>query len=139
VESLRETLFRAYKHLIQIKGECSCEITSQCGISDLTIRQIEYLKLMDAHHEVTFSKLAELTCSSKPTVSELIHKLIMQKCIYREKSPLDKRVSYIYLTEKGKGIARIEESTIYKVVDRILGSLHDDEINILIQLFKKVK
>jgi DNA-binding MarR family transcriptional regulator len=139
VESLRETLYRAYKHLIQIKGECSCEITSQCGISDLTIRQIEYLKIMDAHHEVTFSKLAELTRSSKPTVSELINKLIRLECVYREKSPMDKRVSFIYLTEKGKGIARIEEATVFKVVDRILGSLHDNDINTLIQLFNKVK
>jgi hypothetical protein len=52
---------------------------------------------------------------------------------------MDKRVSFIYLTEKGKGIARIEESTIYKVVDRIIGSLHDDEVNTLINLFSKVK
>ena len=139
MESIREILYTAYKNLSRVKGECSCEIASKCGISDLTIRQIEYLKIMDTNTEITFSRLAQLTHSSKPTVSELINKLIESSCVYKEKSPIDKRVSFIYLTKKGKGIARIEQTTIFKVVDRILDSLNEREINMLIELFNKVK
>ncbi|MBN2443867.1 MAG: winged helix-turn-helix transcriptional regulator [Spirochaetales bacterium] len=138
VDSMREILFKAYEHLLSVKGECSCETTNQCGISDLTIRQIEYLKLMDMHTDITFSKIAALTRTSKPTVSELINKLIRLDCIYKETSPTDRRVSYIFLTRKGKGIARIEKTTMLKVVDRILASLNQKEVTLLIKLFNKV-
>ena len=138
MESRREILFKAYKHLIRVNGECSCEISSKCGTGDLTIRQIKYLKIMDRYKDITFSKLAELTKASKPTISELIQKLIRIDCVYKEKSPLDQRVSFIYLTKRGEGIARLEEMTLYKVVDRILKSLSDMEVEILIDLFNKV-
>lgn len=139
VNPMQDVLLKALKHLMHVKGECSCEIHKECGSSDLTLKQIEYLKLMDAHADITFSRLAELTRTSKPTVSELINRLIHLRCVYKERSPDDRRVSFIYLTHKGKGIARAEQTTILRVVDRILVSLSESEVNLLILLFNKVK
>jgi DNA-binding MarR family transcriptional regulator len=138
VKSRREILLKAYEHLTRVNGECSCEITRECGAGNLTVKQIEYLKIMDKYGNVTFSRLAELTKTSKPTISELVNKLIRLKCVYKERSPDDRRMSYIYLTRRGKEIARVERATMLKVVDRILVSLKDREVDLLITLFNKV-
>lgn len=134
----KDILLQAYEHLHRVRGECSCEITDECGIKDFTIKQIEYLKIIDRHNEITFSRFAELTKTSKPTISELINRFIKLDCVYKEKSPDDGRVFHIYLTPKGKEIARVEQTTMLKVVDRIIASLSDDEVDILIALFRKV-
>ena len=134
----RVILLEAYEHLHQVRGECSCEITDECGVKDFTIKQIEYLKIIDHNDDVTFSRFAELTKTSKPTVSELINRFIKLDCVYKEKSPDDGRVFHIYLTQKGQDIARVEQSTMLKVVDRIMASLSDEEVDMLITLFRKV-
>ena len=53
-----EHLFEVLDNLIRIKHECSSSIFSECGLSDITVRQIAYLKTIDEQGEVTFSRLA---------------------------------------------------------------------------------
>jgi len=95
-------LFTVFENLIKIKGECPCEILSECGLSDITVKQIGYLRAIDGHEQVTFNKLAKITKKSKPTITEMINKFVKFECVYREKCPDDGRVIYIRLTEKGK-------------------------------------
>jgi len=96
-----EHLVEAFGRLMVIKNECSSEIFSECGLTDLTVTQIAYLKAIDEHHDVTFSRLAEITRTSKPTVTEMVNRFVRMECAYRQKCPDDGRVTYIRLTERG--------------------------------------
>ena len=42
-----EQLFGEFEKLFRIKKECSSLIFSECGLSDMTVRQIAYLKVID--------------------------------------------------------------------------------------------
>ncbi len=137
--SKRDELFAAYENLLRVRGECACQISNECTVSDLTVRQIEYLKIIDNYRDITFSRLADITRNSKPTITEMINKVIHFGCAIKEKSSDDARVSHIRLTDRGKKIARHEAMTMYRVVDRILASLDEREIELLISLFMKVK
>ncbi len=124
----KEHLFIVFENLIKIKSECSCEIFSECGISDITVKQIGYLKAIDEHGEVTFSRLAKITKNSKPTITEMVNKFVRMECVYREKCPEDGRIFYIRLTEKGQRIARAEESSLLRVIEKMAESLNEKEI-----------
>ncbi|MCP4131091.1 MAG: winged helix-turn-helix transcriptional regulator [bacterium] len=137
--SKRDELLEAYENLLKVRGECACEIMNECAVSNLTVKQIEYLKIIDRNNDVTFSKLAEITRNSKPTITEMINKFINFDCVFKKKSLDDGRVSFIRLTDQGERIARAEQITILKVVDRMIHSLSENEIEILITIFKKVK
>ena len=139
MESKRDELFKAYEHLLRIRNECACEISTECNIADLTVRQIEYLKIIDKHSEITFSKLADITKNSKPTITEMINKFISFKCAFKERSQDDRRISFIHLTEYGRRIARHEQIAILRVVDRMMQFLNDDEIDQIIKIFRKVR
>ena len=47
-------------------------------LSDITVKQIGYLRAIDGHEEVTFSKLAKITRNSKTTITEKINKFVPQ-------------------------------------------------------------
>lgn len=135
----KEHLFIVFENLIKIKSECSCEIFSECGISDITVKQIGYLKMIDEHGEVTFSSLAQITRNSKPTITEMVNKFVKMQCVYREKCPDDGRIFYIRLTEKGQRIARAEENALLRVIEKMADSLNEEEIEALIRILGKVR
>jgi len=135
----KEHLFVVFDNLFRIKSECSCEIFSECGLSDITVKQIGYLRVIDEHGDVTFSKLAKITNHSKPTITEMINKFARMECVYREKCPDDGRIYYIRLTEKGRKIARSEERALLRVIEKMADSLNEKEMESLIKLLEKVR
>ena len=132
-------LYKAYQKLMTIKGECTDKVCGLHGVAEMTVKQINYLKIIDNCDDITFSMLAEKTKITKPSVSDLINKLKDFGCVYKEPSTEDKRVSYIRLTEKGTNIARYEETAVRNLMKRMTDSLNEKEIEKLIQIFNKVE
>jgi DNA-binding MarR family transcriptional regulator len=133
-----EHLVEVFDRLIAIKNVCSDEIFSECGLADMTVKQIAYLKVIDEHGDVTFSRLAEITRTSKPTVTEMVNRFVRMECAYRQKSPEDGRVVYIRLTEKGRMIANAEQNALNRMVEKMVRSLDEKEVDLLIEILKKV-
>jgi DNA-binding MarR family transcriptional regulator len=134
-----EQLCEVFENLIRIKNECSCTIFSECGLSDMTVKQIAYLRVINEQGDVTFSRLAEITRNSKPTITEMINKFVRMECVYREPCPGDRRILYIRLTEKGQKIARAEEAAMRRVIERMVNSLDEHELAILTGILQKVR
>jgi DNA-binding MarR family transcriptional regulator len=134
-----EHLFEVLNNLIRMKHECSCSIFSECGLSDITVRQIAYLKTIDDQGEVTFSRLAEITRNSKPTITEMINKFVRMECVYRERCTDDGRILFIRLTDKGKKIAQAEQHALRRVIEQMVNSLDEHEMDLLIGILQKVR
>jgi DNA-binding MarR family transcriptional regulator len=134
-----EHLCELFENLLRMKNECSCSIFSECGLSDMTIKQIAYLKVIDEQGDVTFSRLAEITKNSKPTITEMVNKFVRMECVYREPCRDDGRILYIRLTDKGKMIAQAEQTALLRVIERMINSLDEDELDLLIGVLQKVR
>jgi len=134
-----EQLCEVFETLFRMKNECSCTIFSECGLSDMTVKQIAYLKAIDQQGEVTFSRLAEITRNSKPTITEMINKFVRMECVYRKPSADDGRILYIRLTEKGQMIAQAEQAALRRMIERMMDSLDEDEMDLLIGILRKVR
>jgi DNA-binding MarR family transcriptional regulator len=134
-EHLRDVL----DHLLMMRNECSCSIFSECGLSDMTVKQIAYLKVIDEQGDVTFSRLAEITKNSKPTITEMVNRFVRMECVYREPCRDDGRILYIRLTDKGKKIAQAEQAALCRVIERMIDSLDEDELDLLIGILEKVR
>jgi len=133
-----EHLFEVFNRLIAIKNECSSEIISECGLVDVTAKQVAYLKVIDGHRDMTFSSLAEITRTSKPTVTEMVNRFTRMECAYRQKCPDDGRVTYIRLTEKGRMLANAEQNALHRMVERMVRTLDENEVDLLVEILKKV-
>lgn len=135
----KEHLVELFDHLLGVKNECSCTIFSECGLPDMTVKQIAYLKTIDDQGDVTFSRLAEITRFSKPTITEMVNKFVRMECVYRERSADDRRVLFIRLTEKGRRIARADRDALHMVIERMMDSLDATEQDLLIRMLEKAR
>jgi len=133
-----EHLRELFNHLLAMKNECSCSIFSECGLSDMTVKQIAYLKVIDEQGDVTFSRLAEITKNSKPTITEMVNRFVRMECVYREPCRDDGRILYIRLTDKGKKIAQAEQAALHRMIERMIASLDEHELDLLIRILQKV-
>jgi DNA-binding MarR family transcriptional regulator len=139
MKDMEEHLIAVFENLLKMKNECSCSIFSECGLSDMTVKQIAYLKVIDQQGEVTFSRLAEITRTSKPTVTEMINKCVRMECVYREQCPDDGRIQYIRLTDKGRMIAQAEQAALRRMIGRMINSLDEQDRALLIEILGKVR
>jgi DNA-binding MarR family transcriptional regulator len=134
-----EFLLEVFESLIRKKNDCSCTIFSECGLSDMTVRQIAYLKTIDEQGEITFSRLAEITRNSKPTITVMVNKFVRMECVYRERCPDDGRILFIRLTDKGKKIAQAEHFALRRMIEQMVNSLDDNDVDLLIGILNKVR
>ena len=68
----------------------------------------------------------------------MVKKFIQLDCIKKEQCKHDARVYYLFLTEKGKGIARLEKLADEDFIRKVGNSLSEEDINLLIELLLKV-
>ena len=135
----KKYLYETYSGLMKVKGECSCKLIDELNMSELTLRQIEYIKKIGKYEAITISGLAEILNLSKPSITEMVKKFIKLDCVYKRQCAEDGRVQYIYLTERGECIARFEDLEIKRLVAKMLESLDHGEIDVLISILIKIK
>ncbi|PIW12686.1 MAG: MarR family transcriptional regulator [Candidatus Infernicultor aquiphilus] len=131
-------LYSVFDGFMQIKTECRFCVIDKYNISQLTLKQIEYLKKFDEYEYVTISKLAENLKLSKPSITEMVKKFIKLDCVKKEQCSHDARVYYLFLTEKGKRIARLEQMANEDFIRRVENCLSEEDISLLIELLSKV-
>lgn len=135
---LRRELEKLISKVIAYKGDCAFKEISATDMSQLTVKQIEYLKVIDDLEATTISNLAEILELAKPTVTESVKRLQKLNCVEKHQCKNDARIQYITLTEKGERIAHLESFSNVKLLDRIVERLSEDELNALIKLLKKI-
>jgi DNA-binding MarR family transcriptional regulator len=130
--SNNDELWRFYIQFINLKKHYEEELDA-----DLTPQQLNYLKIIANNDHVSFSQLAELTQNSKPTVSEMVNKLIRLNLAYKERCILDNRKSYIFLTDSGKNYVIDDEKIIHHIIDNICKQMERKDLDTVINILSK--
>ncbi|MBI9089642.1 MAG: winged helix-turn-helix transcriptional regulator [Desulfobacterium sp.] len=133
-----DRLHQTVKEFYDASTACSLEIADQLGMSKLQVNQIHYLKLIDGNDNLTFSRMAKILGITKPSVTEIVNKLIKLDCVNKLRSPDDGRIFFMELTEKGKHIARSRILSENKMIDLIRKKLDPSERETFIHLLEKV-
>ena len=133
-----QRLFNAFNRFMQIKTECRFQVIHKYDIFHFTIKQIEYLKKFDGRQYITISQLAEELSLSKPSITEMVKKFIQLDCLKKERCSHDARVYYLFLTDKGKRIARLEQIANEQFIRRMGKSLNEEDIELLTEILLKV-
>ena len=134
----REFIYEAIRKFNSLGHECNLEISDKLGMSELQLNQLHYLKIIDRTIDITFGKLAEILNVTKPSVTEIVNKLIKLDCVEKTRCSSDKRKFYIKLTDKGRNIARLQYLSEQRVVEIIYRAFDDEEIDTFITLIKKL-
>ncbi|MBI9012382.1 MAG: MarR family transcriptional regulator [Clostridiales bacterium] len=136
---LRESLAGGIAKLTRLKGKCYINLLNDLKISELSLKQMEYLKSLNKSNGVTTSHLAEILDLSKPTVTEMVKKFIRMEMVYKQSCPSDGRVYYIKLTEKGQQIVDLSLMTNDYLAGKLIESLSEEDIETLISILMKIE
>jgi DNA-binding MarR family transcriptional regulator len=134
----REIIYETVRKFNSLGHECNLEISDKLGMSKLQLNQLHYLKIIDRTIDITFGNFAEILKITKPSVTEIVNKLIKLNCVEKKRCHRDKRIFYIKLTEKGRNIARLQYLAEQRVVDIISDVFDDEEIDTFVRLIKKL-
>lgn len=135
----KEKLTMSISNLLKLKGECYMHVIDGLEMSEMSIKQINYLKKFNSSECITTSLLAESLDLSKPTITELVKKFIKMGCVYKQSCPDDGRVHYLKLTDKGLKIANVEQLTTDYLAKQLENKLSDEDIETLIKIFDKIE
>lgn len=133
-----EKLYEAISNFMRRRDRCSLELADALGSSELVAKQFFYLEIIDQNRNLTSSKFAKILGITKPSVTEIINKLIRVNCVYKKKDSNDGRVFYIELSEKGRNIARFKSTGDKKLVNEIYKVLDSKEQENLIKILNKI-
>lgn len=134
----RELVYISVKKFNSLGNECNLELSDSLGMSKLQLNQLHYLKVIDRTIDLTFGQFAEMLRVTKPSVTEIVNKLIKLNCVRKRRSVEDGRIFHIELTEKGRNIAQISTLAEQRVVDIILEKFDDEEIETFVALIRKL-
>lgn len=111
----------------------------QNGIYDLIPTHGNVLSVLyENNGKLPMKDIAKLIGRDKSTVTPLISKLEKLGYVKKEKSEIDKRVTYIVLTQKGKSIEDIFKSTSKKLIETAYKGFTKEEEEIFLRLLKKL-
>lgn len=105
---------------------------------NITVTQLHYLHAIEQLAGPTYSQLAEKFGVQKPTVSEIISRLIKRQLVYKQTCRDDLRSSQLFLAEKGHRLLDLERQSYREFARKMTLTLTTDEKKTLTALLKKV-
>lgn len=135
----KEKLTRGIGKLMKLKGSCYFSVVDDLDISELSLRQLDYLKKFNCSDGMTTTHLAEVLDISKPTATEMVKRFVKMDLVYKQSCPADGRVYYVKLTERGQTIVNLEKTTWTYMASKLSSQLNEEDIDTLIKILEKIE
>ncbi|RLD47505.1 MAG: MarR family transcriptional regulator [Bacteroidetes bacterium] len=105
--------------------------------SDYGITQtIGFVLVYIAKEGISPGKLSEKLEMKKSSLTRLLNKMEEEGCIYKKNDSDDKRITKLFLTEKGLERRRIAKVAVLGFNERIMTSVSDTELDAFIKVSK---
>lgn len=115
-----ESLSRIYHRLRK-------EVNSQLVNEDLSMSKMKILHLITTG-KTSATDIKNYMGFSSRTVVTVLDALEKEKMLQRQQSPTDRRVKYVYITEKGREKLYIAEQTHKAILDRMFAPLSEIQL-----------
>lgn len=135
----KEKLSRGIGKLMKLKGSCYFSVVDDLDISELSLRQLDYLKKFNCSDGMTTTHLAEVLDISKPTATEMVKRFVKMNLVYKQSCPADGRVYYVKLTERGQTIVNLEKTTWTYMAKKLSSQLNEEDLDTLIKILEKIE
>ena len=133
-ETLNELLVRLFKDIMEI--EARCLVTEE--FKDITYNDFHIIEAIGLQEPKSMSAIAKIMEVTTGTLTKAMDGLTDKGYVIRVRSKQDKRVVWVYLTEKGKAAYAHHEEFHHKMIANIKSQLTEQETPILIYALAKL-
>lgn len=95
--------------------------------------ELRVIRICDSYDKITLNKLSEVLNKAAANLSVVVTKLSKSHILRKKISKVDRRITYIEITDKGRKISKESYEHFFDLVNNDLG----DELDDLIQSLKK--
>ena len=134
----QRTLEQIIKMLTQLIGKLEAEAFEQEGFSELSMRQLLYLETIARMGQPTFSELADQLKVTKPSITNLVGKLIGMGYVKKVQSNEDRRVYRIEMAPKGEQFTEMHANMHRLIAHKLTENLSATETGQLVTVLQKV-
>ncbi len=106
---------------------------------NISVTQLHYLHAIKQLQGPTYSRLAEKFGVQKPTVTEIVNRLIKRRLVYKQQCRGDLRSSHLFLDENGHRLLEMERQGYCQFARKMGTMLTVQEKQLLTELLKKVE
>lgn len=110
----------------------------ECAKVGVSPTQLNVIKLIDQLGELSLSELALKLATQNATVTGIVDRMAEAGLVTRERSPEDRRVWHVRLTERGRQIARTVEVGPWETLRRAVDALDRRKQQQLVALLREV-
>lgn len=114
-ETLNELLVRLFKDIMEIEGRCL--VTDP--YTDISYNDFHIIEAIGTKEPKSMSTVAKLMNVTTGTLTKAMDGLTEKEYVIRERSKQDKRVVWVYLTEKGKAAYKHHEEFHWRMISHI--------------------
>jgi len=133
-ETLNELLVRIFKDIMEIEGRCL--VRGEFG--DMTYNDFHVIEAIGVQEPKSMKTVAKLMDVTTGTLTKAMDGLTDKGYVVRERSKQDKRVVWVYLTEKGKAAYKHHEEFHRDMIKKAKGQLSEQETAILVYALSKL-
>ena len=133
-ETLNELLVRLFKDIMEIEGICL--VTDP--YTDISYNDFHIIEAIGTKEPKSMSTVAKLMNVTTGTLTKAMDGLTEKGYVIRERSKQDKRVVWVYLTEKGKAAYKHHEEFHWRMISHIKEGLNDKDLPVLIYSLAKL-
>jgi DNA-binding MarR family transcriptional regulator len=133
-ETLNELLVRLFKDLMEIEGRCLVNEE----FKDISYNDFHIIEAIGTKEPKSMSATAKLMRVTTGTLTKAMDGLTDKGYVIRERSKQDKRVVWVYLTDKGKAAYAHHEEFHRNMIANIKSQLTEQETPVLIYALAKL-
>ena len=104
----------------------------------VTWPQFHLMKMIDLKGEITVTDVSEMLIFSSPTASRMIDGLCRKELVEKRKGKHDQRVTFLFLTGKGKKLLDKMLTAHRKLMADILAEVDPERLEIIIEELENV-
>ena len=106
--------------------------------TDISYNDFHIIEAIGTKEPKSMSTVAKLMNVTTGTLTKAMDGLTEKEYVIRERSKQDKRVVWVYLTEKGKAAYKHHEEFHWRMISHIKEGLNDKELPVLIYSLAKL-
>jgi DNA-binding MarR family transcriptional regulator len=138
MDTIEPSLVELIALLTRKVAELQSAMVKKAGFSDLSLRQINILDIIQGLQNPTPTELAHVLKISKPSVSAAIDRLETAGYIRKVDSDEDRRSYHLHLTQKGQNFSQAHDETHRHLAQFITHNLEAEDVKQLVRLVGKI-
>jgi len=138
MDTIEPSLVELIALLTRKVAELQSAMVKEAGFSDLSLRQIYILDIIQGLQNPTPTELASELKISKPSVSVAIDRLETAGYIRKVDSDEDRRSYHLHLTQKGQNFSQAHDETHRHLAQFITRNLEAGDAKQLVRLVGKI-